>query len=101
MKDSSCVFEIIYQTIRSDKEHLSVSELCKIAGVSRSGYYAWVKAAPIRERQEEEDPGRLRTDPDCLQDAWLHKRRKGHLHGTDAYGSTDYYESEKDSSFDG
>lgn len=55
MKDSSCVFEIIYQTIRSDKEHLSVSELCKIAGVSRSGYYAWVKAAPIRERQEEED----------------------------------------------
>lgn len=74
MKDSSCVFEIIYQTIRSDKEHLSVSELCKIAGVSRSGYYAWVKAAPIRERQEEED----RVDFELILTAYkMHGYTKG------------------------
>ncbi len=55
MNESSCVFEVIYQTILTEDTHLSVSELCRIAGVSRSGYYAWVKAAPIRKQKEEED----------------------------------------------
>lgn len=51
MHDSSCVFEIIQKTQQSNGS-LSVMELCRIAGVSRSGYYAWLKAAPSRERQE-------------------------------------------------
>lgn len=55
MNDSSCVFEIIYNTIQLSNNALSVKELCSIAGVSRSGYYAWVKAAPIRELQEQKD----------------------------------------------
>ncbi len=55
MNDSSRVFEVINQTVMSDENNLSVSELCKIAGVSRSGYYAWIKAAPIREALEEQD----------------------------------------------
>ena len=54
MHVSSCVFEIIYQT-QVASGSLSVKELCRVAGVSRSGYYAWLKAAPIRERQEEQD----------------------------------------------
>ena len=54
MHDSSCVFEIIQQ-VQMTSGSLSVKELCQIAGVSRSGYYAWLKAAPIRERQEEQD----------------------------------------------
>lgn len=55
MNDSSCVFEIIYNTIHLSNNSLSVKELCSIAGVSRSGYYAWVKAAITREFQEQKD----------------------------------------------
>lgn len=55
MNDSSCVFEIIHSTIQLSSNELSVKELCATAGVSRSGYYAWVKAAPIREAQEHQD----------------------------------------------
>ncbi len=55
MNDSSCVFEIIYNTIQLSNNSLSVKELCSIANVSRSGYYAWVKAALTRELQEQKD----------------------------------------------
>lgn len=52
---SSCIFEIIDQTIKSSKTSLPVKGLCQLAGVSRSGYYAWVKAAPVRAQQDRED----------------------------------------------
>lgn len=55
MNDTSCVFEVIYQTIKQSDNRLSVSRLCEISGVSRSGYYAWVAAAPLREAREEQD----------------------------------------------
>lgn len=29
--------------------------LCRIAGVSRSGYYAWIDAAPLRQQRAESD----------------------------------------------
>lgn len=53
MHDSSCVFEII-QFVQLTSSSLSVKELCQIAGVSHSGYYAWLKAAPVREQREEQ-----------------------------------------------
>ena len=43
------------QTIKTSQTSLSIKELCQIAGVSRSGYYAWVKAAPVRAQQEQQD----------------------------------------------
>ena len=55
MHDSSCVFAIIDQTVQSSSRSLSVKELCQIAGVSRSGYYAWKKAEQTRKAQEEQD----------------------------------------------
>lgn len=55
MNDSSCIFEIIHTAVSKGTTKLSVSRMCEIAGVSRSGYYAWVKAAPIRKAQEEQD----------------------------------------------
>lgn len=58
MNDSSCVFEVIRSTIEQSNNALSVASLCAIAGVSRSGYYAWLKAAPtrlLREQQDRED----------------------------------------------
>ena len=54
MNESSCVFQVIHETLMEDHT-LSVSAMCEIAGVSRSGYYAWLKAAPVRQRREEED----------------------------------------------
>lgn len=74
MHDSSCVFEIIEQTIKTSSGTISVKELCQIAGVSRSGYYAWLKAAPIREQQEEQD----RKDFDLILAAYkMHGYTKG------------------------
>ena len=48
-------YGLIHEAIRQDDNRLNISELCRIAGVSRSGYYAWVEAAPVRQRREESD----------------------------------------------
>ncbi len=55
MNDSSCVFEIIYRTMQDSGNTLSIISLCSMTGVSRSGYYAWIMAAPIREQQEQQN----------------------------------------------
>ena len=70
MSEPSAVYEIIHSVLQEEKEdHLSVLEMCQIAGVSRSGYYAWIKAAPKREAQEEKD----RKDFDLILDAYKHR----------------------------
>lgn len=74
MNESSCMFEIIYNTVQQSDNSLSVKELCAIAGVSRSGYYAWVKAAPVREQQELQE----RKDFDLILIAFkMHGYSKG------------------------
>ena len=74
MNDSSCAFEIIYSTMKQAQNKLSVKELCAIAGVSRSGYYAWLKAAPEREKREQQD----RNDFDLILSAYkMHGYAKG------------------------
>lgn len=74
MNDSSCAFEIISRTVLQPGNRLSVSALCAAAGVSRSGYYAWLKAAPVRERQEQQD----RDDFDLVLAAYkMHGYSKG------------------------
>lgn len=65
MNESSCAYEIIQETLQAAGNSLSVSSLCSMAGVSRSGYYAWLKAAPIREAQEQKD----REDFDLVLEA--------------------------------
>ncbi len=72
MNDSSCVFEIIHQTMLLNGNRISVSQLCEMAGVSRSGYYAWLKAAPAREEQERRD----REDFDIILTAYKHRGYK-------------------------
>ena len=74
MHDTSCIFEIIEQTIQASEGSISVKELCEIAGVSRSGYYAWLKAAPFRKQQEEQD----RRDFERILNAYkMHGYSKG------------------------
>jgi Transposase and inactivated derivatives len=48
-------FEVIWTTMQEEDNQLSVSMLCEIAGVSRSGYYRWVNSAGIREERERKD----------------------------------------------
>ena len=48
-------YEIIHNAVVRDNNLLSISTMCSIAGVSRSGYYAWINAAPKREHQEQQD----------------------------------------------
>ncbi len=48
-------FEVIWKTMQEGDNQLSVSMLCEIAGVSRSGYYKWIKSAGIREEREKKD----------------------------------------------
>ena len=70
MSEPSAVYEIIHCVLQEEKEdHLSVLAMCQIAGVSRSGYYAWIKAAPKREAQEEKD----RKDFELILEAYKHR----------------------------
>lgn len=48
-------YEIIHDAAARDNNLLSISSLCHLAGVSRSGYYAWIDAAPYREQREQQD----------------------------------------------
>ena len=55
MNDTSSVFELIQATMLESNNTLSVSRLCSMAGVSRSGYYNWLNATPVREAREAAD----------------------------------------------
>ena len=70
----SAKFEIISDMIGNPQNIMTVSELCEIAGVSRSGYYRWVDAAPVREKREAAD----RADFDLILEAY---RKRGYAKG--------------------
>ena len=52
METSANKFEIIHETINKANNTLSVTMLCEIAGVSRSGYYNWVASKEKRIEKE-------------------------------------------------
>ena len=55
MEKPSYKYEVIHNTLEDSPGVFSISILCEFAGVSRSGYYAWLKAAPAREARELQD----------------------------------------------
>ena len=55
MNKSSNKFELIHGIANAPDNMLSIKELCRVAGVSRSGYYNWLKSAPAREKREKQD----------------------------------------------
>ena len=69
METSNDKFEIIHETINKSENRLSVTELCKIAGVSRSGYYNWGASAENRIRKELQD----RADFELILAAYTHR----------------------------
>jgi transposase InsO family protein len=62
-------FEIIAEMMGKPNNRLEVKELCAIASVSRSGYYEWLKAEPLRKQREAKD----RADFDKILAAYRHR----------------------------
>lgn len=48
-------FAIIQETVSLDNNVLSIEEMCRLANVSRSGYYNWLHAAPKRRERSDKD----------------------------------------------
>ena len=48
-------FAAIQEALADRKNILTVKELCELAGVSRSGYYNWVRSERARETREQKD----------------------------------------------
>ena len=59
-------FGIIAEMMNKSNNKLKIKELCAIAGISRSGYYEWLKAEPLRQKREEQD----RSDFDKILEAY-------------------------------
>lgn len=66
MNDTASAFQVIHDCLERADNRLSVKELCSLAGVSRSGFYAWEKAADVRAAREEQD----RRDFDLILTAY-------------------------------
>jgi len=65
----SARFRLIYETTRRDNNLLCIDALCKIACVSRSGYYHWMQSEKKRQEADEQD----RRDFDIIQMAYKHR----------------------------
>ena len=68
MEDSSFKFGVIRATSMEKSNILTISELCEIAGVSRSGYYAWRSSEQKRAAREAQDPAADEEIRSCLSD---------------------------------
>ena len=62
-------FTLIEDAVKRDNNLLSISMMCEIAGVSRSGYYQWRDARTVRERREEGD----RKDFELILEAYRYR----------------------------
>lgn len=66
-------FGLIQKAVQDNNNHLSISLLCEMAGVSRSGFYAWMDGEPSRKAKEEKD----RRDFDIVLEAYRYRYPKG------------------------
>jgi len=69
MNNKAAKFQIIYEIARNPDNLLSIDDLCKTAGVSKSGYYYWLNASDFRAKKEEQD----RTDFDLILAAFKYR----------------------------
>lgn len=67
--DTSYKFKIIYELTHKENNLLTISMLCDIAKVSKSGYYNWVESESNRLKKEEQD----RKDFDLILEAYNYK----------------------------
>ena len=69
MKIASNKFAIIHDIINTPGNVLRIDELCKTAGVSRSGYYNWLKSEDKRKEKDMQD----RKDFELILEAFKHR----------------------------
>ena len=62
-------YEVIHTATCRDNNLLSISVMCELAHVSRSGYYAWLEAEPYRKKCEDAD----RADFELVLAAYNHR----------------------------
>ena len=62
-------FAIIREATRRDDNLLKISTMCRIAGVSRSGYYNWCASEDVRQAHEDAD----RKDFDLILEAYRYR----------------------------
>lgn len=62
-------YQLIYEMTNQPENALSVSKLCEIACVSRSGYYDWISNAEKRQQREEQD----KADFELVLSAYKHR----------------------------
>lgn len=69
MNNKASKFQIIYEIARNPDNLLSIDDLCKTAGVSKSGYYYWLNASKFRVEKEDQD----RADFDLILAAFKYR----------------------------
>ncbi len=69
MEKTSAKYEVIHELITRKDNVQNVKELCRIACVSRSGYYNWVASQEVRERREAYD----RQEFELILEAYKYK----------------------------
>lgn len=55
LEEPAAKYKIIKEFVSNPETLISISELCSIAGVSRSGYYKWLKSEAIRAEKDLND----------------------------------------------
>ena len=68
-ENSGAKFGLIREMTRRDDNMLNIVVLCEIAGVSRSGYYNWLKSETVRDKRNEAD----RRDYEMILSAYKHR----------------------------
>lgn len=93
-------YEIIYEMTKQNGNRLSVSTLCEIAGVSRSGYYNYLSTEDVRLKREEQDRKDFQKILEAYNFRGYNKGGTQHIYAAAAYGSADTYERQEDTSAD-
>lgn len=81
MVDKSKRFELIHEIMSTRGNILDLNDLCQTAGVSRSGYYKWIRSEDVRRKKEEKD----RADFELVLEAFKHRGYDKGVRGINMY----------------
>ena len=91
----SMIFSLVEEIHQKYGDSISISEMCKMANVSRSGYYAWKRAAPKREKREAQDRADFSLILKAFAQEGYEKGGQGPLHDDASLETYGHYESQE------